>query len=211
MRGWRVGRPGELQAINFSAMPAFTTKTASALTVVIALSAAGLGLPASAQLGQVSGAVRSANLQRALAPRPAGVSQTEHLKAIDRFVLALPQDQMYALEMDTWGILFAQQKITRLEFAQNMAATNAKFAPRDVIARDYWRYVTGIAAQADAGDITDAQYQVLADRKFRESTVVHEAARRREQAADDAQKTQNAQNTQNTQKMQKKQAEGSRQ
>lgn len=113
-------------------------------------------------------------------------------KAVDQHLNTLPDSDRAQLESDTWSHLRKTGAITRSAYIQNMLELNERFAPRDYITLDYWRYLRMISAKVDAGTMAEEEYQYLSAKKYDEATMAKEQQEREPQPVYQAQQPQAA-------------------
>lgn len=107
-------------------------------------------------------------------------------RAVDDYLKSLPRSERATLEADIWWRLRAEKKISREKYIQSMLEHNQEYAPDDFLTLDYWRYLRMIHNKLLRGEMDEAEFFYLQERKFeavRAQREANEAAARQADAA----------------------------
>lgn len=120
--------------------------------------------------------VRRAEVDRVFAIADAEVGDQARGEAVQRYLDALPRNSRAQLEADIWWRLRADHRISRAEYIQHMLDHNQNYAPDDFATLDYWRYLRVINNRFLRGEIDQAEFSYLSERKLEAVRLQHQAA-----------------------------------
>lgn len=117
-------------------------------------------------------------------------TKLEGAQAVDKYLGSLPDLDRFELEGATFGHLRKIGAISRTNYIQNMLELNERYAPRDHVTLDYWRYLRMISTKVDKGTMAEEEYQYLSAKKYDEATMAKERQEREPQPVYQAQQPQ---------------------